>query len=41
MAFTTFFVYLVSTVSGRHKNAIGKCSAGIGHITKLEQSIFL
>ncbi len=41
MAHTACLVCLVSTVSGRCKNALGKRSASSGHITKLEQSPFL
>jgi len=41
MTRTACLVCLFSTVSGYHKNAIGKgSSAGIVHITKLEQSRF-
>jgi len=41
MACTIWLVCLVSTVSGRHKNALGKGSASSWHITKLRQSTFL
>ncbi len=32
---------LVSTVSGSHKNTLGRAIASSGHTTKLEQSTFL
>ncbi len=38
MARTACLVCLVSTVSGRCKNALGRGSANSRHITKLEQS---
>ncbi len=41
MASTTCLVFLVSTVCGWCKNAIGRGSVSSGHITKLEQSTFL
>jgi hypothetical protein len=41
MAHTNYLVCLASTVSGCCKNAPGRGSASSGHITKLEQSIFL
>jgi hypothetical protein len=41
MVCTTFLVCLVSTVSGCHKNALGRGNTCIGRITKLEQSTFL
>jgi hypothetical protein len=41
MAHTTCLVCLVSTTSGHCKNALGRGSASVRHITKLEQSIFL
>jgi hypothetical protein len=41
MVRTTCLVCLASTVSGRHKNALGKSSANSKHITKLEQCTFL
>ncbi len=41
MACTACLVCLVSTVSGRPKNALGRGSASSGHITKLKQSTFL
>ncbi len=41
MACTVCFAYLVSTVSGHHKNALGIGSASSGHITKLETCTFL
>ncbi len=41
MAHTACLVCLVSTVSGPCKNALGRGSASIRHITKLEQSTFL
>jgi len=41
MALTACLVCLVSTVSGRCKNALEKGSASNGHITKLEQSTYL
>jgi len=41
MVCTACLVCLVSTVSGCHKNAIGRGSATSQHITKLEQSTFL
>jgi hypothetical protein len=41
MALTACLVCIVSTVSGRYKNALGKGTASSGHITKLEQSTFL
>ncbi len=41
MAHTVCLVYLVSTVSVRHKNILGRGSAISRHITKLEQSTFL
>ncbi len=42
MACTALFVCLVSTVSGRNKNALGRGSASNRHITKtnLEKSRF-
>jgi hypothetical protein len=40
MAHTTCLVFLVSTVSGCRKNAVGRGSVSSRHITKLEQSIF-
>jgi hypothetical protein len=39
MAHTTCLVCLVSTVSGCHKNALGRGSTSSRHITKLEQSL--
>ncbi len=41
MARIACLVCLVSTVSGLHKNALGRGSTSSGHITKLEQSTFL
>ncbi len=41
MAHTACLVSLVSSVSGRSKNALGRGSASSVDITKLEQSIFL
>ncbi len=41
MACTACLVCLVSTVSGCHKNILGRASASSRHITKLEQSTFL
>jgi hypothetical protein len=32
---------MVSTVSGHHKNTLGRASARSGHVTKLEQFTFL
>jgi len=40
MAHTAFLVCLVNTVSGHHKNTLGRASASNRHITKLEQSTF-
>ncbi len=37
---TTCLVCLVSTVSGRCKNALDRGTSSDGHITKLEQSTF-
>ncbi len=41
MARTACLMCLASTVSGRHKNTLGKASANSEHITKLEQYNFL
>ncbi len=41
MACTATLVYLVNTVIGCLKNALGRGSAGSWHKTKLEQSTFL
>ncbi len=41
MSRSTSLVCLVSSVSGRYKNSLGKASASSGHITKLEQSTVL
>ncbi len=41
MPHTACLVCLVSTVSGLHKNALGRGRASSKHITKLEQSTFL
>jgi hypothetical protein len=38
MEHTACLVCLISTVSGRYKNAFGRASASKGHITKPEQS---
>jgi hypothetical protein len=40
MACTTCPVYLVNTVSGHHKNAIGKGSASSRHIANLSNLLF-
>ena len=40
MAHTTCLVCLFSTVSGCHKNILGRTSTSSGHITKFEQSTF-
>jgi hypothetical protein len=40
MTRTALFVCLVSTVSGRSKNALERGGANSKHITKLEQSRF-
>ncbi len=41
MAHTACLDCLVSIVSGRHKNALGRQSASSGYTTKLEQCPFL
>jgi hypothetical protein len=41
MAHTACLVGLVSTVSGHHKNALGRGSISSRQITKLEQSTFI
>jgi hypothetical protein len=40
MARNTCLVCLVGTVSGLHKNTLGRASTSSGHITKFEQSTF-
>jgi hypothetical protein len=41
MAPSLCLIYLISTVGGSHKNALGKGSTCNGHIIKLEQYTFL
>jgi hypothetical protein len=41
MTHTAFLVCLLSAVSGRCKNTLGRASACSRHIKKLEQSTFL